>query len=1122
MVQHWGVEDGLSQNTVMCMLQDKQGFMWFGTWNGLNRFDGYTFTHYQPTEPVHNSRIGVLYEDEEEQLWWQTYDNHYFRLDVNREHITPCGEWEIPEGMRQKILHKADTLLVDKRGVLWLADEKPGVLRYRFGHWKRFLPKQDIRFRGQAKRNFFLIEDKHGRTWVNPTGGGFGYYDYERDKFVCPLRSTSTIHSAYVDREGLLWISTYDKGVDCLDLEAQPFRVVDRSVWGKKNGEVRAMAVLKNGEVKMVEKDEQMIYCMVETADGELLYGSRWNGIQGGDYKLPRKGVYDLLVDGKRLYAATYGGGVAVLEGHKWVRTIGDGTNARCILVRGDTVWAGTTSGLLIADSNGERLVPSNDVRSLYYHNGLYVGTFGDGLLKWENDTLTRVEGSMPIVMGIAGLGDKIWMSSEEGITEMNLTTGAHCYYHVLEENRKAYFSEAKPIVRPDSVVVFGYSQGYVEFDPRQVRSADAVSVPLRILDWEYGQSLVVNYAALEYVNPELIDYAYYVEGVDKDWRNVGHSREARYEGLKHGRYTLHIRSTNRKGEWQDNEQILSFEVPQPLWTRWWMFMLYVLLLGGMLFAMAYASVQYTKMRQALKVESEVNAMKLQFFTNISHELRTPLTLISGPIEHILKTEKISSPVRAQLEIVQSNGQRMLRMVNQILDFRKVQNKKMRLRIQQVHLFDIINHTVANFNKEAEDRHIRLKIVQKTADDQVWLDREKVDTILYNLLSNAFKYTADGKAISVILDERTDFILMMVKDEGEGIPKDKRSVLFDRFTSHNEAAGDKPGTGIGLNLVKELVDLHHGFIEVDSEVGKGSTFTVMFRRGVEHFGNEVEMIVDDNSPSKVEATILDDIELVAQKRSTKKILVVDDNEDMRSFLIAILGSEYDVIAAKDGAEALKTIKSEMPDMVISDLMMPNMGGLEMTQRMKQQEELRYIPIVLLTAKSAIESKLEAMEFGADDYVTKPFEPEYLRARVRNILSQREQLERSYRDRLLKLEPIKTGDAAGEKDTFLARLLDLMEHQMDNNELTVDDLVEEMGIGRTVFFNHLKSLTGMNPVEFIREIRIKRAAHLLESGKYNVSEVTYMVGMNDSRYFSKCFKATYGMTPTEYKKKHEQQ
>ena len=447
----------------------------------------------------------------------------------------------------------------------------------------------------------------------------------------------------------------------------------------------------------------------------------------------------------------------------------------------------------------------------------------------------------------------------------------------------------------------------------------------------------------------------------------------------------------------------------------------------------------------------------------------------------------------------------------------------MRLKVQRTLLNDLVDETCANFKKEAYDKHIHFHIEKNAADSTVWIDRSRVDTILFNLLSNAFKFTPAGKSITVQTGSKPGYVLLVVRDEGVGMPMEKRSVLFERFASNNELNSNSSatGTGIGMNLVKELVDLHHGFIEVESEVGKGTTFTVMFPTGKEHFGNEADIIVDDSTSAQPvlpqQETFENKLDRIENEQESKRtILVVDDNEDMRTFLRTILGNEYRVLTAGDGVEALRSMEKVIPDIVITDLMMPNMDGLELTNRLKQSPDTNFIPIVLLSAKSAIESRLEAMKQGADDYVTKPFEPEYLRARVHNLIAQREQLEQNYRQRLMRLEPQKT-DENIPSDSFLAKLLNIMDKQMENNTLTVDELVDDMGMGRTVFFNKLKSLTGLSPVEFIREMRIKRAAQLLEDKRYNITEVTYMVGMNDSRYFAKCFKATYGMTPSEYRK-----
>jgi CheY-like chemotaxis protein/methylphosphotriester-DNA--protein-cysteine methyltransferase/anti-sigma regulatory factor (Ser/Thr protein kinase) len=394
-----------------------------------------------------------------------------------------------------------------------------------------------------------------------------------------------------------------------------------------------------------------------------------------------------------------------------------------------------------------------------------------------------------------------------------------------------------------------------------------------------------------------------------------------------------------------------------------------------------------------------------------------------------------------------------------------------------------------------------------------------LDTIIYNLLSNAFKYTDEGGSITVRLGRRENYVTITVADTGIGIPKDKRSMLFERFASQNEihAAVNKTGTGIGLNLVKELVDLQHGFIEVESEQGKGSAFTVLFPLGTGHFENDtVEMMVDDTIAASDEQLVTKGIQPKVVSDSRYDILVVDDNEDMCRFLTSFLSPLYSVREAGDGYEALEKIRQQMPDMIISDLMMPNMDGLQLTDRLKDDTSTSHIPIILLTAKSAIESRLEALKYGADDYITKPFSPEYLMTRIENILRQRKNLQETYRSSLLSLQPKQLKEQSPD-ETFLAYLLEYMERNMDNSDLTVDDLVREMTLGRTVFFNKLKSLTGLSPVEFIREVRIKRAAQLLEKGHYNVTEITYMVGMNDSRYFAKCFKNAFGVTPTEYKK-----
>ena len=1158
MIQHYSIKDGMSQNTVMAIMQDKQGFMWFGTWDGLNRFDGYVFETFKAmnngVEAHVNNRVDLIYEDEAEQIWWTTYDGHYYRLDATRTITTEQPYDSLPEGMLAKMSEADKNTKVDSRGIIWQTDDTYGILRYRFGQWKRFTPPLDSRYAGRLRQHFFLLEDSQGRTWVNPTGGGWSYYDYDKDELVYPIDGlTNMIHTAYVDRDGLMWVATYDGGVDCINMEPTPYQLHDLRHSDRDNGEVRAFARTKKGEVLTLIKSETNVYCALETRHG-MLYGTKGNGLIKGE-GLKIKGeriptshpdIYD-IEEGRdgTLYVATYGGGVNIIRwnGAGWdaPEVVGQGMKVRDIEIVDETLWCGTTTGVMRVNLSTleSTVIPCYDIRAIHYSlDKLWLGSFGGGLMtlnpKDPNVEITRVETYHDIILSMVGDGTSLWFSSESDIAQLNLVTGELFYYDALDGEENTYFTEAEALRTPEGRILFGYSNGYCSFDPSRIRRTNSIP-PLRItrvavqdqtlsgdtITIPNGSNITIEYAAMDYVGADKILYFYRMDGIDHGWQYAKDIRRVTYNNLRHGTYVFHVRSTNREGGEVDNEKTMVIEVETPIWLSWWAIMLYVLAIILFIGLTIYTIATYNNLRQRVKVEQQVTDIKLRFFTNISHELRTPLTLIVAPIDNILQNERISQSVRSQLEIVQSNGQRMLRMVNQLLEFRKVQNQKMKLKLQQTMLSSLVEETSANFKKEAYEKHIQFEIENRAEDSTVWVDRQRMDTILWNLLSNAFKFTPAGKAIRVIIDSKPGFVTLAVQDEGIGIAPEKRSVLFERFSSNNELNNTGiTGTGIGMNLTKELVDLHHGYIDVESEVGKGTTITILLHTGKEHFGDDVEFLADEETvaPPTVAPTFEDKMEQLEgdAQDSARTILVVDDSVDMRNFLTNILSHDYHVLTASDGAEAEEIIRTKAVDLVVTDLMMPNVDGLELTQFIKRNKDYDFIPVILLTAKTAIESRLQAMEDGADDYVTKPFEPEYLRARIHNILVQRNQLEQSYRERLMRLEPQKA-DEPIPSDSFLAKLLDVMERQMDNNTLTVDEMVDEMGMGRTVFFNKLKSLTGLSPVEFIREMRIKRAAQLLEEQRYNITEVTYMVGMNDSRYFAKCFKNTYGVTPSEYRR-----
>lgn len=556
------------------------------------------------------------------------------------------------------------------------------------------------------------------------------------------------------------------------------------------------------------------------------------------------------------------------------------------------------------------------------------------------------------------------------------------------------------------------------------------------------------------------------------------------------------------------------------------------------------------RLKHEVSVEQQMTNMKLRFFTDISHELRTPLTLISGPVEYVLSNKRLPADVREQLQVVERNTNRMLHLINQILDFRKIQNKKMKMQVQRVDVVAFTRKVMENFDSVAEEHRIDFLFETEKPGLYLWIDADKYEKIIFNLLSNAFKYTPNGKMIKVFIHEDKDTVSIGVQDQGIGIAENKKKSIFVRFENMVDRNLFNPSTGIGLSLVKELVEMHKALISVDSKLGEGSCFKIDFQKGKEHYDDSVEFMQDDATVclevqrQQTEETVSpqSETEREAQENedmATSKglMLLVEDNAELRIFLRSIFSPEYRIVEAADGMEGCDKALKLLPDIIISDVMMPEKNGIAMTRELRADMTTSHIPIVLLTAKSSIESKLEGLEYGADDYITKPFSATYLKARVKNLLVQRQKLQVLYRQDLMSAGmAIPVSDEQTEKRLtdnpetdkspvmspndrkFMDRLVEFMEKNMDNGELIVDDFVHELAVSRSVFFKKLKTLTGLAPIEFIKEMRINRAVQLIETGEYSMTQISYMVGINDPRYFSKCFKQKMGMTPTEYRDK----
>ena len=721
---------------------------------------------------------------------------------------------------------------------------------------------------------------------------------------------------------------------------------------------------------------------------------------------------------------------------------------------------------------------------------------------------------------------------------------------------QELYFTEAAPVLENNQLLL-GTDIGILKITPEHLQKSgyappivftgfkiQGTSQDLYIDDLEElrlkpsERNVTFQFAALDYVAPGSISYAYRLKGLEDKWNEVDNSRSASYINLPPGEYELQIRSTNSDGVWMEKARILPITVLPTFWETYWAWILYIVLFALSTTIIAYIILYIYRLRHQINLEQQLANIKLRFFTDILHELRTPLTLIASPVTEVLEHETLTANARKHLTLVHKNTERMLHLVNQILDFRKIENKKMKVLLEKTDVLALLQRVMDNFRLIAEEKNINYQLETNREAIETWIDQDKFEKIIFNLLSNAFKYTPDNKSITVIAYVESDRLIVSIKDEGIGIDLQKQQTLFQRFETLVKFNILQPSSGIGLSLVKELIELHCGNIEVKSQPGAGSEFTVIFPMNQKAYeGREnTEFILNDGSSipteKKNEPEPIVEITSMADTTSSEEapisILIVEDNVELRNFLSDVLSESYRIIAATNGQEGLDQAREYIPDLIISDIMMPVMDGLDMVKSIKENREICHIPIILLSAKSSLDDRISGLEQGIDDYITKPFSATYLKTRIKSLLHQRKELQEIYwkawseklnntqettlEEKLTPSQP----QIISYDEQFMQQVMQVMEEQMENSELTVDEFAQLLNLGRSAFYQKLKSIIGLSPVDFIREIRIKRAVQLIDSGEYNFSQVAYMTGFNDPKYFGKCFKRRMGMTPSEYK------
>lgn len=1060
-------------NMMHSAYSDRQGNLWMCTrTHGLEKvlfYDDSTFSSIKPSNNLHSTisnEVRPIFEDSFREIWAGTKEGKIHLFSNEMEEIGIVNDrGGIGEGI--PIRGIAYCITEDSKKNIWIGTKGEGVYKL---------------IRKNGKHHFEIVHIRH-------------------DPDDLYSLSDDNVYSIFEDKNGNIWIATFGGGINLIRQGENHEAIIHF------RNELVGYPQSQADRARVITSDSYGNVC-VGTTLGFMMFDPDFTTHQDIDFKIYTRNntdpgsigandIIDIITTGNgETFIGTFGGGISMIK---------------------ETDQYGFP--LSFENYNSSHGLPSNIILSIEEDNN-----------------------------------GNLWISSEGNLTKFNRREQSfETFSEINRLMKRQSFSENGSCRLRDGRLLFGYSGGFFTFDPDKVRNNTynpyLALVQFRLfnrtvpitpdgplqqdihlterLHLKHNQNFFsIEFSALDYIDPENIFYAYKLDGFDKEWIFSGNQRIANYTNLSPGKYLFRVRSTNSDGVWADNERLLTIEVMPPFWATGWAYLIYVLLLL-LIFYFAYR-ILYTfyRMRNKIILEKRESEIKTRFFTNISHEIRTPLTMIVSPIENLLSSSSTPTLVKNQLKLVSKNTNRLLNMVNQILDFQKM--SQLPLTVHRIEAAPFIENLFEGYVKNAEIRKIDYRFVNRAGDAIIWADSEALEKIILNLLSNAFKYTPSGKSINVTLYNQNNEFAVEIRDTGSGISKEKQARLFRRFESFNEDKS-KPSTGIGLSIVKELADKHMARIAVESEVNQGSCFTLFFKKGIAHLGPEVT--IDETTVSgrvseneEVQNGSVAPCESFTHMNEHPLVLVVEDDEDLRQFIRSILEEDYEVHEASNGVEGFEKAQELIPDFIVSDIMMPEADGMELLENVRKNVQTSHILFLLLTAKTTLESKLEGFEQGADEYISKPFSVSFFKARVKSLLQRRNELQNFYRNRvyhspgMLSEEASNNEAVANDKDlVFIQSINRFIEAHLGNNDYVIEDLAVEMGMSRSVFFKKVKGLTGLAPVEYVRDVLMQHAAVLLLQEDYTIKEISYMVGMNDAKYFSRCFKNKYQMTPTEYRR-----
>jgi signal transduction histidine kinase/DNA-binding response OmpR family regulator/streptogramin lyase len=1036
-------------------------------------------------------------------------------------------------------------LCLDRSGVLWVGTKK-GLNKFNT-YLNEFNGVSTIKFDPSRSIITGIQPCSQGGYWISTVGGSL--FQYRNEKFeyfkfakTPKGKECTSIQTMFRDSRGRIWIGTAGSGVFCFKDDGLP-----------EGGVIRDFLHFDDQTEQKVSDNYVMSF--TEDKSGNIWVGTWGQGLNRISAQNESEWI-DVDLTGKPI--------VAMLVDHLgilWIGTRGNGLFSMNPLNKSKSSLNHFQNG------NQEDTFTDNFISSLYEDEKgkLWIGT-ENGLWVFERHTgafrhvpVAGIENDV-VVSFLQDEQGRFWIANWDGLHVVDPSTPDEVkHFDRHDEIKGGFFYNNVCLKDSSGNLLFGGSEGFNVINPSKlIQSPMAPTVYIEKFSIahqeiepgiKYNDRLILtkpineagnvvlrhsqnfisfDFATLDFAAPDKIRYAYILEGFDKEWNvTTANRRFANYANLNPGSYTFRVKASNLDGRWEETTTSVDIEILNPWWKTVWAYIFYVCVILALLYLLRNFVLFRANILHNLKLErvqrenmEKLNRAKLQFFTNISHEFRTPLTLIIGPLQTMLSELSVGSKLYHQAHLANENSQRLLRLINQLLDFRKVETENMKLSVSEGNIVQLLHEIVESFEPMVEDCKISLSLNARY-NIPLWFDRDKCEKIFFNLISNAFKHTDEGGKIVISIDELEHDVTISVWDNGHGIKKAYLENIFQSFFSFDEDRSH-PSTGIGLALVKGLVELHHGSIRVESEENSFSKFSVTFQKGKEHFRDNEFAEVSKLSLAGYEepAVVQENFEHTELSQGTKqtKLLVVDDNDEMRAYISSGFDSTFQVIGAADGNEGLCIAKDLIPDIVISDIMMPNLNGIEMCRHLKHDIKTSHIPVILLTARGSLEFKLEGLEGGADEYVTKPFNPKVLQLIVKNLINRRNALHTYFKGQgIFNLEP-KGVTLSSVDDRFIKTALELVELNISNASYTVEDMSRDIGMSHTQLYRKIKALTGQTVNDFIRAIRLKRAAQLLEQHQLTVSQITYKVGFTDLQHFRECFKKMYGHTPSQYAQK----